>query len=129
MIPSVLQYLPDHRVILCMLCEKHYCIPPNGIRDHLFEFHKNKLTKKERRELVQFASSLDLAQPRDVKIPKRENGALSLLHKEEGYECLTCHYVCPMDTTMDKHGRGEHQWSMKQLDKWKRQWVQVFTAR
>ena len=111
-----------------MLCEKHYCVPPQAVRDHLYEFHRDVLIKKQRGELVKFAASLDLAQPKTVKIPKREDEPVSVLHKEKGYECLTCGYVCLMNTTMDKHGRDKHKWSIKQRDKWKSQWVQVFSG-
>lgn len=123
---SVIEYLSDHRVILCMLCKEHYCIPPKGVRGHLNQFHQEQLTKKQRTEIVKFAASLDLTQPRAVQIPNRENGPILLLHKEKGFECLTCGYVCPKSSTMDKHGRNTHQWNIIQQDKWQRQWVQVF---
>ena len=122
---SILKYVPEHQVILCMVCEKHYCIPPNAVRDHLYALHENILDKKQRGELVKFAASFDLVQPRDVQVPKRENGPIPLLHKVEGYECLTCGYVCAKGTSMIEHGRKIHQWTIGQDNKWKRQWVQA----
>ena len=126
--PPVIEYLSNHQVILCLLCEKHYCIPPKGLRDHLYEFHQDKLSKKQRAEIIKSTASLKLAQPRLVQIPNREDGPVPLLYKEEGYECLTCGYVCLKDSTMDKHGRNMHQWNTIQGDKWKRQWIQVFDS-
>lgn len=126
--PAVIKYLCNHQVILCLLCDKHHCIPPKDVRDHLYEFHRDKLSKKQRMEIIKFAASLELAQPRLVQIPNREDGPVPLLHKEEGYECLTYGYVCLKDSTMDKHGRNMHQWNIIQRDKWKRQWIQVFDS-
>src|SRR5215471_7858966 len=102
---SILKYLSNHRTILCMLCKEHYCIPPGGVRDHLYRCHQDKLTKQERAELVKFAGSLDLAHPGAIKIPPREDGPVPLLHKEKGCECLTCGYCCPKDTSMIEHGK------------------------
>jgi hypothetical protein len=58
---SILKYINDHHAVLCMIYEKYYYIPPNAMRDHLHDLHQDKLTKKQRGELVKFAGSLDLA--------------------------------------------------------------------
>jgi hypothetical protein len=119
---SILKHIPNHQVMICMLCEKHYCIPPDGVKDHLYRSHQDKLTKKRRGELVKFAASLDLAQPEDVKMPKKEDGPVPLLHKEEGFECAQCGYCCPMESSMTQHGKIVHE---NAKNKWKRGWIQV----
>jgi Orsellinic acid/F9775 biosynthesis cluster protein D len=119
---SILKHIPNYRVMICMLCEKHYCIPPDGVKDHLYRSHQDKLTKKRRGELVKFAGSLDLAQPEHVKMPKREEGPVPFLYKEEGFECARCGYCCPMESSMMKHGKIVHK---NAKNKSKRRWIQV----
>ena len=105
-----------------MLCERHYCVPPDGVKDHLYRSHQDKLMKKQRKELVKFAASLDLAQPEDVKIPRRECGPVPFLYKEKGLECARCGYCCLLPTSMMEHGRRAHK---DPKNEFRHQWVQV----
>jgi hypothetical protein len=93
------------------------------VKHHLYRLHQDKLTKKQRGELVKFADSLDLAHPDNVKIPKREDGPVPFLYKEEGFECARCGYCCPMESSMMEHGRRAHKDAKNES---KRVWIQVF---
>ena len=105
-----------------MVCEKHYCIPPDGVKDHLYRSHQDKLTKKQRAQLVKFAAVLDLAKPEEIEIPKREDGPIPFLYREEGYECARCGYCCLMESSMLQHGKVVHE---DPKNKSTRQWLQV----
>src|SRR5579864_3992101 len=103
---SVFEYLPIFKVLLCKVCPESYYIPPDGIATHLRDFHQNILTKKQRAALIEYANSLDLLHPDDVKSPPREHGLVEGLHYMDGVECLECGYVCGSENTMKKKHCG-----------------------
>ena len=110
---SVIQYLPRHRVLLCMACPHPTCIPPKGVKTHLREFHRKQFTPDQRTKLAKDVSLArhSVLPPRQVVIPRRQAGPVPGLYVYDGFECNRCHYVCWSEKTMDKkHCRSKHGW-------------------
>jgi Protein of unknown function (DUF3505). len=103
MTSNFLKYIPGHKVLLCLVCEKSYCLPPGSVAKHLCDFHCHILTKKQGSELVKFSNSVELSKPANIIIPQRGDGRVEGLHKENGYECNECEYVCGSEEVMKKH--------------------------
>jgi hypothetical protein len=65
-LPSqLLHYLLPHQVLICKECR--YAIQPSAISRHLKELHR--IYHSDRHEFMEYAQSLDLANPRDVILP------------------------------------------------------------
>lgn len=82
--------------------------------------------KKQRAALNEYANSIDLLHPDNVKTPPREHGLVEGLHVMDGFECLHCEYVCHSESTIEvKHCRPKHGWVISQTSMWKEQKIQV----
>jgi hypothetical protein len=65
--PSQLfNYLLPHQVLICKECR--YAIKPPAISRHLKELHR--IYDSDRHEFMEYAQSLDLADPRDDILPE-----------------------------------------------------------
>jgi len=123
---SVIQYLPQHRVLLCTACPKPTCVPPKGITVHLRKFHKEQFTPDQRIKLAKDARAHPVLPPCSVVTPRREDGPVAGLYIQDGFECNVCHYVCGSERTMDKkHCRRKHGWVKSQGEIWTKQTIQV----
>lgn len=122
---NILKHLPEYGVLLCTICEESYCLPLNGIAEHLRDFHKDVLTKKQRGTLVKYSKTLELLSPKKVLIPQKERGPVPGLHKIHGFECLECNILLGTPESMRKHCGYKHEWTKKKPNIWRRQYIQV----
>lgn len=122
---DLLQYLPEHKVIVCSTCR--YCIKSNGVELHLQRFHKDvqfKIRKDWCNVVNQRAQSGDLLEPHEVVHPTRTSGPVKELRVVDGFECSTCGFVCGTLGTAQFHART-HGWCVGKETSWKPQHVQV----
>jgi hypothetical protein len=94
---------------------------------HLQRFHKDvqfKIRQDWCLKINQRAGSGDLLEPHNVVPPTRASGPVKELRIVDGFECLTCGFVCGTLGTAQFHGRT-HGWRTGKETSWKPQHVQV----
>jgi len=120
-----LRYLHDYKVVLCSACG--HCIKGDGVELHLQRFHQDvqrSLRKEWCRQVKDKLDSGDLMEPEKVVSPERTLGPVKDLRIVDGFECLSCGYVCGTLGTAEFHGRT-HGWRIGKKETWKSQHVQV----
>jgi Orsellinic acid/F9775 biosynthesis cluster protein D len=115
-------HIPLHRVIVCLSCK--YCIRPTATYKHLCTWHKD-LTRGARKELEDYCSELDLAEPHDVTNPV-DKVMIPSLKLYDGNKCTMdgCNYMCSKDSMAVAHARG-HGWVTGRPKTWVKTHVQV----
>src|SRR5579871_5227542 len=116
-------YDSKYLILICRLCG--YVLSPNGIKKHLERAHRH-LSLKIRRELAEFADTLDLATTREVSALRPDSKAVTGLKIESGFSCTRCEYVCATEETMMTHCRRNHEWVKEAGHMWEGCYVQRF---
>src|SRR5258706_9968933 len=103
---QMLHYLSTHRVLICKGCR--YAIQPSAISRHLKELHR--IYRSDRQEFMEYAQSLDLADPRDVVLPEPHEAPAPFLPTESGLACGAsgCGHLCVTVKRMKRHWATVH---------------------
>lgn len=105
--PSYLFYhLPDYRVLLCKECR--YAIQPSAVSRHLKDIHH--IYRSDRQALVDYATSLQLSDPRDVVLPPVNSAPIPFLPTQDGLACIAegCVHLCITMKRMKSHWAKAH---------------------
>src|ERR1700733_55147 len=104
---QMLHYLPAYRVLICKECR--YAIQPSAISRHLKELHQ--IYRSQRKELLEYAGSLDLANPGDVVLPDPAGAPIPCLPVEDGFICGVsgCGHLCASLKRMKSHYATSHR--------------------
>lgn len=104
---NLLHYMPQHKVLICKECR--YAIQPSAISRHLKDLHH--IYRSERKELLEYAKGLPLADPREVILPLPHEPLINLLPTESGLACLAegCAHLCVTVKRMKSHWVTAHQ--------------------
>ena len=98
-------YEPNYKVLIC----KKHKRAVKGLDTHLREAHR--LTKKERRPLVDRFATLTLAKPNGVVIPPKNGPPFEVLGDPVlAYQCNNCSQISTNRKTMRGHCNPKHQW-------------------
>lgn len=102
----LLHYLPEHRVLVCRECQ--YAIQPSAISRHLKELHR--IYRSKRQEFMKYANGFDLADPKDVALPKPNGNPVPGLTITSGVVCGVdgCGHLCATTKRMKMHRAAEH---------------------
>ncbi|KAK2812419.1 hypothetical protein FQN50_001420 [Emmonsiellopsis sp. PD_5] len=124
-------YHPAHRILICRPCK--YAIQPRAISRHLKEIHH--IYRASRRPYTDYAARLQLAEPRDVRLPgAHDEFPVRGLPVEWGFSCLAeeaaggcgCGYLCVSLKRMKGHWVSEHGRAGKGKGDWKSVPLQTF---
>ena len=126
MMKEIVKFLPEYKVLVCTLCKERHCIPLKGLADHLHDFHKEVLSKKQRRELIKYGKTFQsqLIDPKKIRESHESGRAVTELHKINGYECMTCQKLLGTELSIRIHCRI-HGWDSMKPIMWRRSWIQV----
>jgi hypothetical protein len=116
-------YEPNYKVLIC----KKHKQAVKGLDTHLREVHR--LTKKERRLLVDRFAMLTLAKPNDVITPLKNRPLFKALRDPVlAYQCNSCSQISTNWKTIQRHCNKKHQWcySKETLAHWIEVQVQSF---
>ena len=121
---ELLQYLPQHRVLICREC--HYAIQPSAISRHLKDLHH--IYRSNRQEFMKYASGFDLADPKDVTLPRPSEGPVPSLTVTSGLACGAsgCDHLCATAKRMKMHWAAEHSEVYGQDPQWRSVDLQTF---
>jgi hypothetical protein len=102
----LLHYLPEHRVLVCRECQ--YAIQPSAISRHLKDLHR--IYRSKRQEFMNYANGFDLADPKDVSLPKPKGEPVPGLTITSGLVCGVdgCEHLCATTKRMKMHRAAEH---------------------
>jgi hypothetical protein len=103
---QLLHYLLPHRVLICKECR--YAIQPSAISRHLKELHR--IYRSDRKKFMEYAQSLDLAEPGDVILPEPNEAPVPSLLTTSGLACRAsgCGYLCVSIQRMKRHWATVH---------------------
>lgn len=121
---QLLHYLPQHRVLICTGCR--YAIQPSAISRHLKEIHR--IYRSNRREFMNYAEELDLADPKNVTLPGPNEDPLPFLPTTNGLSCEAsgCNYLCASIKRMKMHWAAEHSEMIADDSQWRPVDLQTF---
>ncbi|KAN0098291.1 Protein of unknown function (DUF3505) domain containing protein [Hyaloscypha variabilis] len=104
---ELLQYLPAHKVLICKECR--YAIQPSAISRHLKDLHH--IYRSDRKQLIEYTTGLDLAQPGDVVLPPPHEAPVPFLPTESGLVCARegCNHLCVTTKRMKSHWATAHK--------------------
>ena len=126
-LPNYLRYLPEHKVVVCCLCEHAIGPELDGIERHLCSKHKS-VEFKVRRRLAESTKGWDLAQPNEVTTPERGSPPVEGLRVLHGWACDECSFACPSEASMIEHCRKEHRLKKADGRRWQPKKVQDFLS-
>ena len=112
-----------YRILICRSCG--YVLSPNGVKKHLERAHSH-LDLATRKELVCFATTLDLATTQEIHALRPDSKAVMGLKIESGFQCMECEYVCATEETVMAHCRKNHGWIKEVGPRWESCHVQRF---
>ncbi|KAH6713640.1 hypothetical protein BKA61DRAFT_606168, partial [Leptodontidium sp. MPI-SDFR-AT-0119] len=79
----LLTYLLTHQVLICKECQ--YAIQPLAISRHFKELHS--ICRSDREGFMAYTRSLNLANPKDVRLPKYDATPVPFLPTQRGFAC------------------------------------------
>jgi hypothetical protein len=103
---QLLHYLLPYRVLICKECR--YAIQPSAISRHLKDLHR--IYRSDRREFMEYAQSLDLADPGDIILPEPNEAPVHFLPTASGFACTAsgCSHLCVTIQRMKRHWAMVH---------------------
>ncbi|KAH8597516.1 hypothetical protein B0O99DRAFT_592669 [Bisporella sp. PMI_857] len=121
---QLLKYLSTHRVLICKECR--YAIQPSAISRHLKELHR--IYRSDRQEFMEYAQSLDLADPGDVVLPKPHEAPVPFLPTQSGFACAArgCGHLCVTVKRMKGHWAKVHKDEISGGAQWRPVDLQTF---
>jgi len=124
-------YLGKYNVLICDSCKHCISSNSNGIARHFMEKHITTWFET-RQALIAYCNSLQLTDPKKVKIPLIDIERIAELELERGWRCQKqlngkeCDYCWVKKRLMENHCRDTHEWMMSKGVMWKGRWVQTF---
>ncbi|KAG4440421.1 hypothetical protein IFR05_004114 [Cadophora sp. M221] len=120
----LLTYLPTHQVLICKDCR--YAIQPSAISRHLKELHG--ICRSDREEFMAYTRSLNLANPKDVPLPKSDAPPVPFLPTHRGFACglSGCLHLCVTIKRMKRHWAHAHNGVMINGGRWRPVVLQTF---
>ena len=120
----MLDYLPQHRVVRCVACQ--YAVPPSALPRHMKDLHH--IHRGRRRSLLEYAATLDLADPADVVLPKPYEPPVPSLPIEDGVACCSdgCGYLSMTKKRMKRHWVTYHDAHGTEGTDWRSVKLQTF---
>ncbi|KAH6666064.1 hypothetical protein B0J14DRAFT_605216 [Halenospora varia] len=121
---NLLHYLPQHKVLICKKCR--YAIQPSAISRHLKDLHH--IYRSERKQLLEYAKALPLADPREVILPSPYEPSIDLLPTESGLACSAegCAHLCVTVKRMKSHWVTAHRDVVGNVLQWRPVTLQTF---
>jgi hypothetical protein len=121
---QLLHYLLPYRILICKEC--HYAIQPSAISRHLKEIHQ--IYRSNRKKFIQYAQSLDLADPRDVIAPVPNMAPITFLPTTSGLACRAsgCGHLCATIQRMKRHWATLHSNVAADAAQWRAVDLQTF---
>ncbi|KAI3573691.1 hypothetical protein IWW34DRAFT_754328 [Fusarium oxysporum f. sp. albedinis] len=121
---QLLFYHSKYRVLLCKECR--YAIQPSAISRHLKELHR--IYRSDRQGLMEYAQSLDLADPAHVVLPKPHEAPVPFLPVESGLACgaRDCGHLCVTVKRMKHHWAAVHSDLISTAPRWRPVDLQTF---
>jgi hypothetical protein len=121
---QLLHYLLPHRVLICKECR--YAIQPSAISRHLKELHR--IYRSNRKEFMEYAQSLDLADPGDVVLPEPNEAPVPFLLTSSGLACRAggCGHLCVTIQRMKRHWATVHSDVVADAAQWRPVDLQTF---
>lgn len=103
----MLDYLPQYRVVRCVVCQ--YAVPPSAIPRHMKDLHH--IYRGKRRSLLEYAATLDLADPDDLVLPEPQDPPIPSIPVEDGVACNRedCKYLSVTRKRMKRHWATTHE--------------------
>lgn len=127
-IEKYVKYNEKHGVLIC-ITHGHSLTPGEGIGRH-FQLYHQSTSIETRTKIIEYATTLPLANPKDMKHPDPDDGPIEGLELEKnGFYCIyeNCNgYFSAKETTMMKHCKITHDWNSKEGPMWREQAVQTF---
>jgi hypothetical protein len=113
---QLLHYVLPYRVLICKECR--YAIQPSAISRHLKELHQ--IYRSSRKEFVEYAQSLDLADPGDVIVPGTSVAPVPFLPTTSGLACRAsgCGHLCVTIQRMKSHWATVHSDTAEHVTRW-----------
>ena len=103
--PQMLDYLPEYRVVRCVECR--YAVPPSALSRHMKDLHH--VYRGKRRALLDYAETLDLADPEDLVLPEPHEPPIPSIPVEDGVACNWCKYLSVTTKRMKRHWVTVHE--------------------
>jgi hypothetical protein len=116
-------YNEMYKVLIC--CQHHYAISPDFINGHFRKFH-NSVPLEIRQRITEYASKLDLLEPKKVTVPTQMTPIKGLtIH--DGFKCIynSCMELKGTVQSMRKHCHT-HGWVISDGIQWSEQKLQTF---
>jgi len=104
-------YLEDRKVLICLNEGCKHALTPNGIALHFRTFHKDAYDLRVRRQIMDYANSLTLSHPSEVRVPMDVTTPIEGLRIHNGWQCTQCSDVGPVFEAARGHCTREHNWS------------------
>ena len=102
---QMLDYLPEYRVVRCVVCR--YAVPPSALSRHMKDLHH--VYRGKRRALLDYAETLDLADPEDLVLPEPQEPPIPSIPVEDGVACNWCKYLSVTTKRMKRHWVTVHE--------------------
>lgn len=102
---QMLDYLPEYRVVRCVECR--YAVPPSALSRHMKDLHH--VYRGKRRALLDYAETLDLADPEDLLLPEPHEPPIPSIPVEDGVACNWCKYLSVTTKRMKRHWVTVHE--------------------
>ncbi|KAH7374072.1 hypothetical protein BKA64DRAFT_586525 [Cadophora sp. MPI-SDFR-AT-0126] len=120
----LLTYLPHYRVLICKECQ--YAIQPLAVSRHLKELHG--ICRSDREGFMAYTRSLNLANPKDVPLPKYDATPVPFLPTQRGFACglSGCDHLSVTVKRMKRHWAHTHNGVIINEARWRRVVLQTF---
>ena len=105
LVQQMLDYLPEYRVVRCVECR--YAVPPSALSRHMKDLHH--VYRGKRRALLDYAETLDLADPEDLVLPEPQEPPIPSIPVEDGVACNRCKYLSVTTKRMKRHWVTVHE--------------------
>lgn len=120
----MLDYLPQYRVVRCVACR--YAVPPSALPRHMNDLHH--IHRGKIRSLLDYAATLDLAEPDEVVLPKPHDPPVPSIPVEDGVACRSdgCNYMSVTRKRMKRHWVTHHGQQGSESTHWAAVKLQTF---
>ncbi|GKU07275.1 unnamed protein product [Fusarium langsethiae] len=118
---DIVQLNQDYQILVCRLCQAAIR-PGSSIELHFRRQHQ--LKGQVLKDIKDYYSTLELADPKLAVIPEDGSQAIDQLTISHGYSCNACHYLTTAKDNIVRHwreaghGAGEERWTEVLLQTW-----------
>ena len=112
-------YNARYKVIICKSCK--HGVADKGMQMHLRRQHSH-VDIELRNQIITYTRGL--VQTLSPDCPEPNSISILGLELMSGFECITCQYLCPKESSMEIHSRTNHNWVLSNGNGWEKCFIQ-----